>query len=69
MNFVDKSLSINKNNKKIDNFLTTKIDKIKKVNTGVTTAADTAEKLATKAPKLIKQVGDVLGRVDAILNP
>ena len=47
----------------------TKIDKIKKVNTGVTTAADTAEKLATKAPKLIKQVGDVLGRVDAILNP
>jgi hypothetical protein len=32
-------------------------------------ATKTAEKLATKAPKLIKQVGDVLGRVDAILNP
>lgn len=46
-----------------------KIDKIKKVNTGVTTGAETVEKLATKAPKLIKQVGDVLGRVDAILNP
>jgi hypothetical protein len=32
-------------------------------------ATKTAEKLATKAPKLIKQVGDLLGRVDGLLNP